>query len=281
MGNRIAYGLAALLIFGAGFVPSSYGGEAETNLSAAISSIPEGTEGAQARKANIEQILSKKVNVNAKNQDGDTPLIIAAVHGDVDVAKALMAKGADINAKGAKDGATPLMVAVYTGDLELAKALLDKKADLNSVNQDGDTALSIAVRNGEVEIVELLLSKGADINAKNPKDGTTPLMIAAFHGDADTARVLLSESKADINAKNYAGDSALKIAEVNNSDNVATLLKDKGATASLIPKGGRRGGGRRWRPSGVRIDKSFAQSRWSENDQPQIGTTNEDSPRIS
>src|SRR5208283_3185211 len=102
MGNRIAYGLAAVLIFWAAFVPPGYGGEAETNLSAAISAIPEGTEGAQARNATIEQLLRTKVEGNAKDQGGGAPLIIAAVHGDVDVAKALMGKGADVNAKGAK-----------------------------------------------------------------------------------------------------------------------------------------------------------------------------------
>jgi len=57
-----------------------------------------------------ELLLAKGANINAKSNDGFTPLYEAAYAGHEDVAELLLAKGADVNAK-VNDGKTPLQVA--------------------------------------------------------------------------------------------------------------------------------------------------------------------------
>jgi ankyrin repeat protein len=64
-----------------------------------------------------------------------------------EMVKALIDKGADVNAKD-KDGQTALMLAAGGGYTEIVKALIEKGADVNAKNNTGDTALSLAKKGG-------------------------------------------------------------------------------------------------------------------------------------
>jgi len=87
------------------------------------------------------------------------PIHEAAANGD------LAGVGADVNAK-EEDGWTPLHYAVYEGYKEIAELLIAKGADVNAKEEDGWTPLHDAATK---EIAELLIDNGADVNAK---DGT-------------------------------------------------------------------------------------------------------------
>lgn len=67
--------------------------------------------------------------------------------------------------------------AAMLGDLDLVRALLDGGVDVNALSRHGDTALHRAVMYGRVDIVRLLLERGADVNAEDG-DGRTPLSFA-------------------------------------------------------------------------------------------------------
>ena len=114
-----------------------------------------------------------------------TPLHLAANSGHNSVAKLLIEKGADLEAKDFK-GRTPLYrVMVYYTDTGLIKLLLDKGADPNKGAEgpysSSPTPLHFAAKFGDREVVELLMERGARPNGKD-HNGKTPLHWAAIHG---------------------------------------------------------------------------------------------------
>ena len=91
-----------------------------------------------------------------KNQE----LIDAAYSGDIKEVKALIAAGADVNAKN-NYGFTALMEAALMGHTEIAKALIAAGADVNAKSNRGETALMDAASMGHTEIVKILKAAGA------------------------------------------------------------------------------------------------------------------------
>jgi ankyrin repeat protein len=100
----------------------------------------------------------------------------AALKGNIEAVKQHLAAGADVNAKN-EDGVTPLDHATLWGHKEIVELLLAKGADLNAKDNDGWTSLHNAAYRGHKQIVELLIAEGADVNAKT-NDGRTPLDLA-------------------------------------------------------------------------------------------------------
>lgn len=173
-------------------------------------------------KAEVEALLAKGANVNAKDKDGDTLLHGAASRGNKDIVESLLAKGADVSARG-NDNKTPLHRAAFSGEKDIAELLLAKGADVNAKAKDGDTPLFAAVYRGKKDIAELLLANGADVNA-NAKDGFTPLHGAA-NGKKDIVELLLAKG-ADVNAKLSGGNSPLDVAEIWKNKSVVDLLDE-------------------------------------------------------
>ena len=79
--------------------------------------------------------------------------------GRKDIVELLIAKGADVNAKFDDDGSTPLHLAAWKGHFETAELLIAAGADVNAKMEDGDTPLDLA--KGHPEIAELLRKHGA------------------------------------------------------------------------------------------------------------------------
>lgn len=94
--------------------------------------------------------------------------------GDLQTVKEQLANGVDINAGDSEFGVTALSWAALLGDAEIAKFLIQKGVDVNAKSRDGSTPLHSAAFLGRAEIAELLIQKGADVNPENYK-GETPL----------------------------------------------------------------------------------------------------------
>jgi hypothetical protein len=93
------------------------------------------------------------------------------------LARELLDKGADVDARSIKFGSTPLMKAAGEGEIETMEMLISRGAKLDARDYRGQTALMYAVKNGCRVAAGLLISKGADVNAKN-NWGSTALTIA-------------------------------------------------------------------------------------------------------
>ena len=121
-------------------------------------------------------LIEKGADVNLTNSGKISPLLIAAALGHTEIARRLIQKGADVNVM-TRDNFTPLYLAAAQGRLEIVRLLIEKGAKVNAKCEKGQTALYIAAQNGHGEIVKLLLEKGADPSIAND-DGLTPADIA-------------------------------------------------------------------------------------------------------
>jgi len=108
----------------------------------------------------VAMSIKEGFNLNTKDKDGYTALLIAAEKGDIEMAHLLVEKGADVNAKD-KDGYTALMYVAYAGNLEIAKILIKNGADVHVRDKDGWTALMFARVGKKADITELLKKSGA------------------------------------------------------------------------------------------------------------------------
>ena len=118
-------------------------------------------------------IDTKQVNVNLPNSKGETPLMMAAIKGQLPLAKALIARGADVN----REGWTPLHYAVSTAsedgsDLKMIALLLEHHAYIDAASPNGTTPLMMAAQYGTRSAVQLLIKEGADPKVKNQQGQT-------------------------------------------------------------------------------------------------------------
>jgi len=120
----------------------------------------------------VKDALAEKADVNSppsESDGGETTLMTASYNGCADVARELLAAGANVNAKiatGPLSGETALTLGTNTrGNADTIKALIAGGADVNAKAEGGETALGIAARYGKLEIVEALVAAGADVNA--------------------------------------------------------------------------------------------------------------------
>ncbi|MBX7214245.1 MAG: ankyrin repeat domain-containing protein [Thermoflexales bacterium] len=128
--------------------------------------------------------------VNAISAQGHTVFGLAAFFGQPEVAGYLLEMGADVHQRSANDMAVqPLHAAVAAGQGALARALIARGADVNARQQHGFTSLQGAAQNGDVGLIKLLLDHGADASARNDL-GKTALDYARDAGHALAARAL-------------------------------------------------------------------------------------------
>ena len=86
-------------------------------------------------KAAIDLINDPKINVNYRDSDGYTPLLVAAIRNNDEVVKLLIDKGADINVLDHR-GQTPLMIAANIPSLKLIQIFIKYGADWNIIDKD-------------------------------------------------------------------------------------------------------------------------------------------------
>lgn len=141
-----------------------------------------------AESGNLELIKllgEKKANFNISSA-AYTPLLFAMTQEKPELISAVLAAGADPNAKSSSDQ-YPLHMAI--GSPPIVKLLLGAKADPNLVDTYGSSPLARAIRDGDKESVEALIAAGADVNAKAP-NGSSLLSNARFSSNPEIATVL-------------------------------------------------------------------------------------------
>src|SRR5262245_54108376 len=143
----------------------------------------------------VRQLFDNGADVNARDAEGNTPLILASFYASPECVELLIEKGADVNAAN-KAGATPLIRAAT--DYEKTRLLVAGGANIQVRTALGNTPLILAARRaGNSRTVQLLLERGANPTERN-ETGVAPVLSAAASGDVQTVRLLLDAgAKAD------------------------------------------------------------------------------------
>jgi len=199
--------------------------------------------------ANVNAVYEKKYN----DEEGMTPLMFAVSEyaiNDINVVNALISAGANVNAKNA-DGNTPLIIASRYMWLkpEIVEALIKAGANLEDRDKYGYTPLMIALRKNfsKIELPIVLINAGANVNAAydkpyDEKNGTTALMFAAQDLYVNDAKIFqaMVDAGAEVNAKNDGGETVLLLAASNAGDpEVIEILVKGGANIEEKDKNGR------------------------------------------
>lgn len=137
-----------------------------------------------SKRLTIEEraaLIKALKHIDVPGKDGRTPMMTALTSSDYDIRRNLppvfLEKGADVNHRD-NDGNTPLILG---GDIDMVKALVEAGADVNARNSNGDTPLHRALEEGRIREAKYLLRKGADYNVPNNSQ-VTPIQIAVEKG---------------------------------------------------------------------------------------------------
>ncbi len=116
----------------------------------------------------ITELLQLGFDPNTPSPDGQQGLYLALMEGNLKAAEALIAwPRVKLEARNAADE-SPLMMAAIKGNVEAVKALIARGADVNKPNDKGQTPLAGAVFKGEDEVVRVLVDGGADPRGGHP-----------------------------------------------------------------------------------------------------------------
>ena len=126
------------------------------------------------------------------------------------LARALIATGADVNAKD-KDQNTPLHTAATSNNSEVAEILIEAGADIHALDEDDFTPLHSAAVVNAVEVATVLIEAGADVVARDKYDAT-PLHVAAYYDAQKIAQALINAG-ADLRAKDRYDWTPMALAE--------------------------------------------------------------------
>lgn len=167
----------------------------------------------------VSGLVERGFDPNTPDPSGLHGLLLALRLKSVNVSRLLVTvAGTNVEARNAQDE-SPLMLAALRGYVDICSTLLSRDAD---VNKPGWTPLHYAATGGHVDVIQLLLEKHAYIDATSP-NGSTPLMMAAMYGTVDSVRFLL-DAGADPSIKNDLGLSALDFAQRGNKPDSAELI---------------------------------------------------------
>mgnify|MGYP001569254402 CR=1 FL=1 len=211
--------------------------------------------------AQADKLIQTAGDVNGLLPGGNTPLIEAAVNGWNGVARALIARDADMNMRNGSE-LLPLRAAAERGhgnvcrllrdsgvkvtDLKIAMVMDDpmlvydlaskNKNLLKSIDGEGMTPLMRAAANNQPSILTALIKAGGSHKEQDPATGMTPLMVAASRGHEGVMEALVTGG-AQVDARDTAGWTPMMHAAAAGRTNAVIYLLGKGAKVS-IPGGG-------------------------------------------
>jgi ankyrin repeat protein len=181
---------------------------------------------------------------HALSQDTTLDLLEATNIGDKARIKALLEKGADVNARDKYSDETPLFIAVWKKpNIDIVRILLDKGAEVNVRNKYDYTPLFEAVffarfDNLGLDMVKVLLDKGAEVNVRDRYD-ETPLFKAVrshyrgiYVANLDIIKALLDKG-AEVNARDIGGETPLFKATRSSKPEIVRALLENGADVNV------------------------------------------------
>jgi ankyrin repeat protein len=174
----------------------------------------------------ISSLMNRRLDVNAVDVDGLTPLHMAAMNERYEPAEALIELGnANINAITLGWGLTPLIVAIDEARFLVVDCLLTAGADVNLPDKEGNTPLHYAARKGFRQVVEGLLRKGADPTARNIRSEIPRHLVRATDRYKQALRNLLTDAEERVVRERAGQTSAIPQHEASGLQIVSTILQ--------------------------------------------------------
>ncbi len=174
--------------------------------------------------------------VETTASNGKTALMVAAKAADLDLARDLVASGAQIDAV-TVTGGTAMMFAALGERVDVALWLHEHGARTDAVGSNGWTAVTIAAARGFAPMLQWLLSVDAPA-ASIDVYGYTPLMRAVENGHEDTTAILLEAGAESLDHQDEFGNTALHHAARSNRDDLVALLLAAGANETITNRDG-------------------------------------------
>ncbi|XP_046560779.1 putative ankyrin repeat protein RF_0381 [Haliotis rubra] len=164
-------------------------------------------------------LIEKGAYISAVDHESKNILHLSCTGGHVDTVKYVLNQSiVDINSKD-DEAMTPVMLAASLGKREVFDILLKNGADLSVVDKGGDNILYSAIRGGNGKIVNYILIQNiVDINSKY-SDGMTPVQLAAYYGQKEAFEILVKKG-ADLSAVDESGDNILHLACVGKDEEI-------------------------------------------------------------
>jgi ankyrin repeat protein len=192
-----------------------------------------------AAAKNATGLLSKlegsKLDINAKDSTGRTPLAMAVENGRTENVEYLLNIGADVN--GIDHAGNALILAAYEKSRPMLNLFINRGAKLNVKKSDGKTLLLLGLENNDTSLVQLLADKGINVNEQQA-NGKYPLEFAIEKKQTVNVKTLL-DAKADHTIKTSGGDPLLSLTIEKRNETVAGLLLQKGADPNGKNRAGR------------------------------------------
>ncbi len=161
------------------------------------------------------------IDVKSRDKTGQTPLLQFAAIGNEDMVKKLLALNSDVEAKDFS-GHTALMLAARKGNSNIVRQLIEKNANVQAKDSQGRNSLIHAIEGGGAGVIKLLVEKGLKIDGRYL--GCTPLMVAAYTGNAEVVKALLAGG-ANPADKDSKGKTAYDFAQSKNFTEIMSLLE--------------------------------------------------------
>lgn len=184
----------------------------------------------------VKAVAEQGADLKVRTREGRSMLWAAVNSDSLPIVKYLVEKGCDLKELDA-DKSTLLWAA---DTLEMVKYLVEGGVDPKAVNRLGDTALHVACRHSHKDIAEYLIDKGLGVETRG-RWKMPPLHSAAttITGDPRATVLMLLARGADIDARGYAGHTALHECAFYNRLEMAELLLSRGAKVNLKDDNGK------------------------------------------
>ena len=179
-------------------------------------------------------LLHRGASVDSRDNEGWTPLFLASRYGHLDIVRLLIQSGAAVDTPD-NEGWIPLFAASRCGHLDVVQLLIQSGSAVDTPNNEGCTPLFMASGYGHLEIVQFLIQSGAAIN-NSDTEGWTPLSLASGYGHLDIVQFLIQRGAA-VDAQDNEGWTPLIVASRNGHLRIAQVLIDLGAAINTQDTG--------------------------------------------